>query len=244
MYSPSDARSSTISAGGWIWDPQRNSWYQFYEEYQAYLYSDGSPVVIDQSTTYGAPSIGATDTAPCTEAGVYEAVDTVEASGPDPGQALTSARARRDSTDSGYTSSASASSGESYWSNTELDSTHSDRRIRRSTMEDTVRKAPSRLQRHVTYPKKWREDPNLPTMNADGQTRTYPVSNSGFWERNTIPGPVRARYRTDKNLSTIDCVYHNPNDSENMSSSVYHSKSKGEPGLRSNGSLNIVPEDK
>jgi hypothetical protein len=60
------------------------------------------------------------------------------------------------------------------------------------------------------------------------------------------PGPVRARYRTDKNLSTLDCVYHDPNlgddNANNMSPSVYHSRSQGEPGIRSNGMLDIVSE--
>jgi len=141
-----------------------------------------------------------------------------------------------------YSTNRSSSSGESYYSNTGLGLNHPESRISRSTVEDRVKEAPPKPIKKQTYPKKWRDNPQLPTKNS-GETLSIPVLNSGPWQPKTSPGPARARYPSDKDLSKIDEVYHNPqlgfDNATNMSLGTYHSKSKGEPGLKSNGQVNL-----
>jgi hypothetical protein len=93
----------------------------------------------------------------------------------------------------------------------------------------------------VTYPKKFRENPELPIRIAPGQTLSHPVSNLGIWRPQTDPRAARIRFPRGKAQGEVDVIYHDPrfgdDPATNMSQAGYHSKSQGERGLGSDGKI-------
>ncbi|KAF2787275.1 hypothetical protein K505DRAFT_397101 [Melanomma pulvis-pyrius CBS 109.77] len=212
-----------MEQGAYSWDAEEQLWFSFDPQQNQYRYFKTGVVVHPDSVRayYKPPNTTSSQNSAATSG------------------ATANKRERRDSADSthvgnGYTS------GESYWSNQGLDSSDSDRRMQRSLVEATVQQAPPKPQKGISYPKKWRENPSMPTNNAPGRTLSYPVSNSGTWQPKTAPGSVRVWYPAqDKSLGPLGVIHHDAglgsDMATNMRPSNYHSKTNGELGLGSNG---------